>query len=67
VKKCVDGGAKYALEWGDNVMQLNRQELFAKYPGWLVDVEGTRQGNSINVESVKPLLHYDANGKPQHP
>jgi hypothetical protein len=57
VKKCVAAGAKYVLEWGGRVMQLDHQEWFAKYAGWVVEIEGTRHGDSIAVKSVKPMLH----------
>ena len=57
VKKCVAGGAKYVLEWGGKVLQLDHQEMFARYPGWVVEVQGFRHGNSLHVISVKPMLH----------
>lgn len=57
VNKCVAAGAKYVLEWGGRVMQLDHQEMFTKYAGWVVEIQGTRHGDSIAVKSVKPMHH----------
>ncbi|MGH9405586.1 MAG: hypothetical protein ACRD3D_07100 [Terriglobia bacterium] len=58
VKKCVAGGAKYVLEWGGKVLQLDHQEMFARCPGWIIQIDGVRHGNSLHVISVKlkPML-----------
>ena len=53
VAKCVAGGAKYVLVYGDKVYQLTPQDKFSDFAGKSVKVAGTEQDGAITVTSVE--------------
>ncbi len=61
VKKCVDGGAKYALVSKGKVYQLEPQDKFADHAGHQVKVTGTMTGDTITASDVAMA----AAGKPK--
>lgn len=52
---CVRGGARYTLVDGEKVFYLNgRSGQLEKAAGQRVQVRGTREGDTIQVDSVVP-------------
>ena len=52
VTDCVKAGSKYALIVGDAVYELSDQKAPEKFAAKKVNVKGTLDGNTIQVESI---------------
>lgn len=54
ISKCIDSGSDAVLLSGDKVYTLKGdKEEFKKHAGHTVKVEGTADGNTITVKSIK--------------
>ena len=52
VLECVKAGSKYALIVGDSVYELSDQKTPEKFAGQKVNVKGTLEGTTIQVQSI---------------
>lgn len=52
VTECVKGGSKYALLVGDKVYELSDQKTPEKFAAQKVQVTGTLNGKTIQVQSI---------------
>ncbi len=58
VKKCVAGGAKYALASHGKLYQLEPQEKFSEFSGKHVRVYGHVNGDAISAVSVRAVVWH---------
>jgi hypothetical protein len=52
VTECVKSGSKYALIVGDDVYELSDQKAPEKFAAQKVNVKGTLNGKTIQVQSI---------------
>lgn len=64
VKKCVDGGAKYALGYRGKVYVLDPQDMAADHAGARVRVKGTMEGDTIHATSIEAVMAKTSKKKP---
>ena len=54
VTECVKQGSKYALVVGDDIYDLSDQKTPEKFAAQKVNVKGTLDGKTIQVQSITP-------------